>query len=121
MYKTKLLFPLIFGLMIYSCMFPTDPTGINFPIPGNDDARRAINLYCDLIKHTILDAQQNISRTDSEDVKIKIKKDEPKIEAKNEKSKKIKPEKREKIRIEIKGFNHGSKAKKTQNGFQKVS
>jgi len=29
MYKTKLLFPLIFGLMIYSCMFPTDPTGIN--------------------------------------------------------------------------------------------
>ncbi len=85
----------------------SDPTGINFPIPGNDDARRAINLYCDMIKQTILDAQQNISRTDSEDVKIKIKKDEPKIEAKNEKSKKIKPEKREKIRIEIKGFNHG--------------
>jgi len=76
----------------------SDPTGINFPIPGNDDARRAINLYCDLIKQTILDAQQNISRTDSEDVKIKIKKDEPKIEAKNEKSKKIKPEKREKIK-----------------------
>ena len=76
----------------------SDPTGINFPIPGNDDARRAINLYCDLIKQTILDAQQNISRTDSEDVKIKIKKDEPKIEAKNEKSKEIKPEKREKIK-----------------------
>ena len=53
----------------------SDPTGINFPIPGNDDARRAINLYCDMIKQTILDAQQNISRTDSEDVKIKIKKD----------------------------------------------
>ena len=77
----------------------SDPTGINFPIPGNDDARRAINLYCDLIKHTILDAQQNISRTDSEDVKIEIKKDEPKIEAKKEKSKKIKPEKKEKIKI----------------------
>ena len=69
----------------------SNPTGINFPIPGNDDARRAINLYCDLIKQTILDAQQNISRTDSEDVKIKIKKDEPKIEAKNENSKEIKP------------------------------
>ena len=77
----------------------SDPTGINFPIPGNDDARRAINLYCDMIKQTILDAQQNISRTDSEDVKIKIKKDEPKIEAKKEKSKKIKPEKKEKIKI----------------------
>ena len=23
----------------------SDPTGINFPIPGNDDARRSINLY----------------------------------------------------------------------------
>ena len=76
----------------------SDPTGINFPIPGNDDARRAINLYCDLIKQTILDAQQNILKTDSEDVKINIKKDEPKIEAKKEKSKKIKPEKREKIK-----------------------
>ena len=39
----------------------SDPTRINFPIPGNDDARRAINLYCDLIKKTILDAQKNIS------------------------------------------------------------
>ena len=77
----------------------SDPTGINFPIPGNDDARRAINLYCDLIKQTILDAQQNILKTDSEDVKINIKKDEPKIEAKKEKSKKIKPEKKEKIKI----------------------
>ena len=77
----------------------SDPSGINFPIPGNDDARRAINLYCDLIKQTILDAQQNIARTDSEDVKIKIKKDEPKIEAKKEKSKEINPEKKEKIKI----------------------
>ena len=76
----------------------SDPTGINFPIPGNDDARRAINLYCDLIKQTILDAQQNILKTDSEDVKINIKKDEPKIEAKKEKSKKIIPEKKEKIK-----------------------
>ena len=40
----------------------TDPTGINFPIPGNDDARRAINLYCELVKKTILEAQQNISK-----------------------------------------------------------
>ena len=45
----------------------SDPTGINFPIPGNDDARRAINLYCDLIKQTILDAQKNISQTNKVD------------------------------------------------------
>ena len=29
MYKTKLLFSLIFGLMIYSCMSPADPEGIS--------------------------------------------------------------------------------------------
>jgi len=46
----------------------SDPTGINYPIPGNDDARRAINLYCDLIKHTILDAQKNISQSDKENL-----------------------------------------------------
>ena len=38
----------------------SDPTNINFPIPGNDDARRSISLYCDLIKQTILDAQKQI-------------------------------------------------------------
>ena len=76
----------------------SDPTGINFPIPGNDDARRAINLYCDLIKQTVLDAQQNILKADSEDVKVNIKKDESKIESKEEKFEKIKPEKKEKIK-----------------------
>ena len=35
----------------------SDPTGINFPIPGNDDARRSINLYCELLKNTIKDAR----------------------------------------------------------------
>ena len=36
----------------------SDPTGINYPIPGNDDARRSINLYCDLIKQTVDDAKK---------------------------------------------------------------
>jgi small subunit ribosomal protein S2 len=49
----------------------TDPTGINFPIPGNDDARRAINLYCDLAKKTILDAQKNIKSHSSDELKIR--------------------------------------------------
>jgi len=31
----------------------SNPDGIDFPIPGNDDARRAIDLYCNLIKETI--------------------------------------------------------------------
>ena len=38
----------------------SDPTGIDFPIPGNDDARRSINLYCELLKDTIKDAEKNI-------------------------------------------------------------
>ena len=38
----------------------SDPTGIEFPIPGNDDARRSINLYCELITNTIKDAEKFI-------------------------------------------------------------
>ncbi len=38
----------------------SDPTGIDFPIPGNDDARRSINLYCELLKNTIKDAEKFI-------------------------------------------------------------
>jgi small subunit ribosomal protein S2 len=32
-----------------------DPDGINFPVPGNDDAGRAISLYCDLVARAALD------------------------------------------------------------------
>ncbi|XBQ15613.1 MAG: 30S ribosomal protein S2 [Oceanicaulis sp.] len=32
-----------------------DPDPIDFPIPGNDDAARAISLYCDLVADAILD------------------------------------------------------------------
>ncbi len=32
-----------------------DPVGINFPIPGNDDAARALQLYCDLVADSVLD------------------------------------------------------------------
>ena len=36
----------------------SNPNGINFPVPGNDDAIRAINLYCDLFVATVLDGIQ---------------------------------------------------------------
>ena len=39
----------------------SNPDGIDYPIPGNDDARRAIDLYCNLIKETITSAKKNIS------------------------------------------------------------
>ena len=42
----------------------SDPTGIDYPIPGNDDARRSINLYCELLKSTIIDAEKFIKGSD---------------------------------------------------------
>ena len=47
----------------------SDPTNIQFPIPGNDDARRSINLYCDLLKSTIINASKfiEIKSTEKED------------------------------------------------------
>lgn len=33
----------------------SDPDGITFPVPGNDDAGRAITLYCDLISRAAID------------------------------------------------------------------
>jgi small subunit ribosomal protein S2 len=51
----------------------SDPTHITFPIPGNDDARRSISLYCEVIKQTILDAQKRISSKQIEEKKPKEK------------------------------------------------
>ncbi len=33
----------------------SDPSNVTFPIPGNDDATRAIELYCDLVAQAVLD------------------------------------------------------------------
>ncbi len=66
----------------------SDPTGIDFPIPGNDDARRSINLYCDLLRNTIKDAEKFIEIKANEEKKI------PKTETKKIKSKSAKPEKK---------------------------
>ena len=60
----------------------SDPTGIDFPIPGNDDARRSINLYCELLKNTIKDAEKFIK--DPED-KQKNNKEEKKKSPINQK------------------------------------
>ena len=48
----------------------SDPTGIDFPIPGNDDARRSINLYCELLKNTIKDAEKFIKGSEEKVEKI---------------------------------------------------
>jgi small subunit ribosomal protein S2 len=41
----------------------SNPDGITFPVPGNDDAARAITLYCDLIAKAAIDG---ISRAQGE-------------------------------------------------------
>ena len=43
----------------------SNPDNIDYPIPGNDDARRAIDLYCNLIKETINSAKSSIPSPDS--------------------------------------------------------
>ena len=58
----------------------SNPEFIDYPIPGNDDARRSINLYCELAKKTILDAQSNIALDkDQKDEQEQEKKVENKI------------------------------------------
>ena len=51
----------------------SDPDGIDYPIPGNDDARRSIDLYCNLLKETIESAKKNIIKVEkiSPDIKVK--------------------------------------------------
>ena len=36
----------------------SNPDGVTFPVPGNDDALRAIGMYCDLIADAVLDGIQ---------------------------------------------------------------
>ena len=36
----------------------SDPKGVDYPIPGNDDSIRAINFYCDLMSGAVLDGIQ---------------------------------------------------------------
>ena len=38
----------------------SNPEGIDFPIPGNDDARRSIDLYCSLLLETINNAKKDL-------------------------------------------------------------
>ncbi len=57
----------------------SNPDGIDYPIPGNDDARRSIDLYCSLMKETIEDAKKNI-KSEVTDTKLPEKKNDVKKE-----------------------------------------
>jgi len=49
----------------------SDPEGIEYPIPGNDDARRSIDLYCNLLKETIINAKNDLPLEKTKDTELK--------------------------------------------------
>ena len=61
----------------------SDPDGIDFPVPGNDDAGRAISLYCDLIARAAIDGlsrgqtDMGIDLGASEEVPVELALSEP--------------------------------------------
>ena len=54
----------------------SDPDGIDFPIPGNDDARRSIDLYCSLIKETVNNAKKEAPKEEEKKTEQKPKKND---------------------------------------------
>jgi len=46
----------------------SSPDGITFPVPGNDDAIRAIQLYCDLFSGAVLDGLQQEAISSGRDI-----------------------------------------------------
>ena len=68
----------------------SNPDNIDYPIPGNDDARRAIDLYCNLIKETIKSAKSSSSS-------VEIKNNEGKNVKTEDKTKTIQDLDREKL------------------------
>lgn len=65
------------------CDSNSNPDGVMFPVPGNDDALRAIELYCDLVTGAVLDGiQAELTRSGADlgaavDVKVEL----PKVAA----------------------------------------
>ena len=62
----------------------SDPEGIDFPIPGNDDARRSIDLYCNLLKETIENAKKETPKVSEEKIIKEDKKEEKPFTQKKE-------------------------------------
>ena len=77
-----------------------DPAGVDFAIPGNDDALRAISLYCDLFCEAVLDGLQEEMAASGKDAGAAVeapgvKVAKPKAEAKTEEAPKAEDAKTE--------------------------
>ncbi len=69
----------------------SDPDGITYPIPGNDDALRAIDLYCELISASVLsgiEAEMMASGADIGESEAPV---EPALAAETEQAAKVVP------------------------------
>ena len=67
----------------------SSPIGIDYPIPGNDDSRKSIELICSLISKTIIKNEKKISLKENIEKNNKI----TKIPTKKEVNKKLKKKK----------------------------
>jgi small subunit ribosomal protein S2 len=56
----------------------SDPSGIAFPVPGNDDASRAIRLYCDSVAQAVGEGRSGNAQASGVDIGSM---DEPPVEA----------------------------------------
>ena len=99
----------------------SNPDGVDFPIPGNDDATRAIAMYCKLISESILDGLQasftssgkDIGESDQLKEKIDSKKDSVDIKENNNL-------KEDKINIDKKDDKPIEKTKADKNDNKKI-
>ena len=56
----------------------SDPSGIAFPVPGNDDASRAIRLYCDAVAQAVGEGRSGNAQASGVDIGAM---EEPPVEA----------------------------------------
>jgi small subunit ribosomal protein S2 len=75
----------------------SNPDGIDFPIPGNDDARRAIDLYCNLIKETIQNAKKDSPSKKEEKIEV----NEVNVKSKEKSAKTVQELDREKLDVKF--------------------
>jgi small subunit ribosomal protein S2 len=66
------------------CDTNSDPTHVDFPVPGNDDAIKAIKLYCDLVVKAVLDGLEEQLKSTGADLGAAL---APKTETKPEEEK----------------------------------
>ncbi|MCC7305200.1 MAG: 30S ribosomal protein S2 [Alphaproteobacteria bacterium] len=73
-----------------------DPQGIDYIVPGNDDALRAIEMYCDLVADAVLDGLQAEQAASGKDLgaAVDIKVELPAVEAAANQAEEEKPKKK---------------------------